>query len=45
VPAGEHDVVFHFRSNSLAVGLLLSAVAIVALAGFRRRLAVSAAAP
>jgi hypothetical protein len=44
LPAGEHDVVFRFRSGSLAAGALLSAVAIVALLGFRRRLRVTPAA-
>jgi uncharacterized membrane protein YfhO len=41
VPAGEHEVVFRFRSNSLAAGALLSAVALAALVGFRRRLVVN----
>ena len=44
LPAGEHDVVFRFRSSSLAAGGVLSAVAVVALLGFRRRLMVTAAA-
>jgi hypothetical protein len=37
VPAGEHEIVFRFRSRAIAAGFLLSGFAIIVTIAARRR--------
>jgi Bacterial membrane protein YfhO len=41
VPAGEHRIVFRFRSHAIAVGFLISGLAIIVTIAVRRRLVIS----
>ena len=43
VPAGEHQIVFRFRSRAIAAGFLVSGLAIVATIAARRRLTITRA--
>jgi hypothetical protein len=45
VPAGEHRIVFRFRSHAIAIGFSLSGLAIIVTIAVRRRLVISRGPP